>query len=86
MVVAEIKLLEIEKLLIVIFKIKIAKYQTVILIIKKLKNKTTRGLYEKIPRYIKNLFKVEDKIYNIKIRIKYRFINISDFIIINSIR
>ena len=52
----------------------------------KLENKITKGLYKKILGYVKNLFKVEDKIYSIKIRTKYRFIGILDFIIINSIR
>ena len=75
-----------EKLLIVIFKIEIAKYQTTVLITEEPKNKIIKGLYKKIPGYIKNLFKVEVKIYNINIKIKYRFIDISDFIIINSIR
>ena len=61
-------------------------YQTIILITEKLKNKINRGLYKKISGYIKNLFKVEDKIYNIEIRTKYEFISILDFIIINSIK
>ena len=86
MIVVKLELLKIEKLLIVILRIKIAKYQTIVLITEKLKNKIIKGLYKKIPDYIKNFFKFKDKIYNIKIKIKYKFIDISDFIIIDSIR
>ena len=55
-------------------------------IIEELKNKIIKRLYKKIPGYIKNLFKIEDKIYNIEIKSKYRFIKISDFIVINNLK
>ena len=50
-----------------------------------LKNKNIKRLYKKIPGYIKNLLRVKNKIYDIKIRTKYKFIGISNFIIINNI-
>lgn len=55
-------------------------------IIKELENKIIKELYKNIYRYLKTFQKADNRLYNFKIRTKYRFISISNFTIINSIR
>ena len=51
-----------------------------------LENKIIKDLYKKILEYLENLIKKENKLYNIKVRIKYGFIKVLNLKIINSIR
>ena len=49
-------------------------------------NKIIKDLFKKILEYLENLIKKENKLYNIKVIIKYGFIKVLNFKIINSIR